>query len=140
MGAADIDDLTLTFSRDVHILGTQRNVDICAGGQDISVNISNIDYYIDLLIKNIFVDSISNQLAKFAKGFSDILANPELKKVFFGCLDQEDFDRMLGGNNNSINLKDWGSHTQYNGYKEKDRHVNWFWKVYRVSLYTCTKS
>ncbi|KAF7105419.1 hypothetical protein CFC21_106234 [Triticum aestivum] len=119
----------ITYASYVHILGTQRNVDICAGGQDISVNISNIDYYIDLLIKNIFVDSISNQLAKFAKGFSDILANPELKKVFFGCLDQEDFDRMLGGNNNSINLKDWGSHTQYNGYKEKDRHVNWFWKA-----------
>ncbi|XBH70759.1 hypothetical protein VPH35_098353 [Triticum aestivum] len=129
MGAAEIDDLTLTFSRDVHTLGSRKTIELCKGGQDISVNISNREHYIDLLIKNIFVDSISDQLANFAKGFGDILANPKLREVFFGCLDLEDFDRMLGGSNNTINLKDWRSHTQYNGYKEKDRHVNWFWKA-----------
>lgn len=129
MGAADIDDLTLTFSRDVHTLGSRRTIELCEGGQDIPVNISNREHYIDLLIKNIFVDSISDQLANFAKGFSDILVNPKLQKVFFGCLDLEDFDRMLGGSNNNINLKDWRLHTQYNGYKEKDRHINWFWKA-----------
>uniref|UniRef100_A0ACD5XV35 Uncharacterized protein n=1 Tax=Avena sativa TaxID=4498 RepID=A0ACD5XV35_AVESA len=129
MGAADIDDLTLTFSRDVHTLGSRRTIELCPGGQDIPVNISNREHYIDLLIKNIFVDSISDQLASFAKGFSDILVNPKLQKVFFGCLDLEDFDRMLGGSNNNINLKDWRSHTQYNGYKEKDRYINWFWKA-----------
>ncbi|XBH92852.1 hypothetical protein VPH35_083895 [Triticum aestivum] len=129
MGAAEIDDLTLTFSRDVHTLGSRKTIELCKGGQDISVNISNREHYIDLLIKNIFVDSISEQLANFAKGFGDILANPKLREVFFGCLDLEDFDRMLGGSNNTINLKDWRSHTQYNGYKEKDRHVNWFWKA-----------
>jgi E3 ubiquitin-protein ligase NEDD4 len=129
MGAADIDDLTLTFSRDVHTLGSRRTIELCPGGQDIPVNIINRQHYIDLLIKNIFVDSISDQLANFAKGFSDILVNPKLQKVFFGCLDLEDFDQMLGGSNTNINLKDWRSHTQYNGYKEKDRQVNWFWKV-----------
>ncbi|KAF7066131.1 hypothetical protein CFC21_072164 [Triticum aestivum] len=129
MGAAEIDDLTLTFSRDVHTLGSRKTIELCKGGQDISVNISNREHYIDLLIKNIFVDSISDQLANFARGFGDILANPKLREVFFGCLDLEDFDRMLGGSNNTINLKDWRSHTQYNGYKEKDRHVNWFWKA-----------
>lgn len=129
MGAADIDDLTLTFSRDVHTLGSRRTIELCPGGQDIPVNIINRQHYIDLLIKNIFVDSISDQLANFAKGFSDILVNPKLQKVFFGCLDLEDFDQMLGGSNTNINLKDWRSHTQYNGYKEKDRQVNWFWKA-----------
>ncbi|KAM0904428.1 hypothetical protein ACQ4PT_018010 [Festuca glaucescens] len=129
MGAADIDDLTLTFSRDVHTLGSRRTIELCPGGQDIPVNIINRQHYIDLLIKNIFVDSISDQLANFAKGFSDILVNPKLQKVFFGCLDLEDFDQMLGGSNTNINLKDWRSHTQYNGYKEKDRQINWFWKA-----------
>nr|CAJ26384.1 polyubiquitin-like protein [Brachypodium sylvaticum] len=128
MGATDIDELTLTFSRDVHTLGSRRTIELCAGGQDISVNIKNREHYIDLLIKNIFVDSISAQLANFAKGFSEILASPDLQKVFFGFLDLEDFDRILGGSNSTINLKDWRSHTQYNGYKEKDRHINWFWK------------
>ncbi|PNT64825.1 hypothetical protein BRADI_4g33532v3 [Brachypodium distachyon] len=104
MRASDIDDLR-----------SQRTIELCAGGQDIAVNIRNREHYIDLLIKNIFVDSISDQLANFAKGFSDILPSPDLQKVFLG-----------GGSNNTSNLKGWRSHTQYNGYKEQDRHIDWF--------------
>ena len=42
----------------------------------------------------------------------------------------EDLHRLLGGSNNAIiNLQDWKSITQYNGYKEKDRQITLFWKV-----------
>ncbi|XP_062200013.1 E3 ubiquitin-protein ligase UPL5-like [Phragmites australis] len=129
MDAAEIDDLYLTFSRGDHQLGSQRIIDLCPGGQDISVNIRNREHYIDLLIKNTFVDSISAQLTHFTQGFSDILVNPERRKEFFEFLDLEDFDQLLGGSNNTINVQDWRSHTQYNGYKEKDRQIIWFWKV-----------
>ncbi|KAL6844787.1 hypothetical protein ACP4OV_025446 [Aristida adscensionis] len=129
MDAAEIDGLYLTFSREDHELGSQRIIDLCPGGQDISVNISNRAQYIDLLIKNTFVDSISAQLTHFTRGFSDILVRPERRKEFFEFLDLEDFDRLLGGSNNTIDLKDWRSHTQYSGYKEKDRTITWFWKA-----------
>ncbi|KAL6655355.1 hypothetical protein ACP70R_006181 [Stipagrostis hirtigluma subsp. patula] len=129
MDAAEIDDLYLTFSRGDHELGSQRIIDLCPGGQDISVNIHNREHYIDLLIKNTFVDSISAQLTHFTKGFSDILVNPEHRNEFFEFLDLEDFDRLLGGSNNTIDVTDWRSHTQYSGYKEKDRHIIWFWKA-----------
>ncbi|GJM98441.1 hypothetical protein PR202_ga15455 [Eleusine coracana subsp. coracana] len=129
MDAAEIDNLYLTFSRGDHQLGSQRIIDLCPGGQDISVNIWNRDQYIDLLVKNTFVDSISDQLNHFTKGFSDILVNPLRRKEFFEFLDLEDLDKLLGGSNNTINVQDWRSHTQYNGYKEKDRQIIWFWKV-----------
>ncbi|KAG2635787.1 hypothetical protein PVAP13_2NG387200 [Panicum virgatum] len=135
MNAAEIDDLYLTFSRGAHELGTQEIIDLCPGGQDISVNIRNREQYIDLLIKNTFVDSISAQLTHFTQGFTDILVNPDRRKDFFECLDLEDLDRLLGGSNDTINLQDWKSHTQYNGYKEKDRLITWFWKaVERMSM------
>ncbi|KAF0931846.1 hypothetical protein E2562_005809 [Oryza meyeriana var. granulata] len=129
MDAAVVDGLELTFSRDVHELGSRRTIELCSGGKDLRVNIRNREHYIDLLIKNTFVDSISVQLTSFARGFSDILVDPELQKVFFEFLDLEDLDRMLGGSSNTINLEDWKLHTQYNGYKERDRHIIWFWKA-----------
>ncbi|CAL5063765.1 unnamed protein product [Urochloa decumbens] len=129
MNAAEIDDLYLTFSRGAHELGTREIVDLCPGGQEISVNISNRERYIDLLVKNTFVDSISAQLTHFTQGFTDILVKPERRKEFFECLDLEDLDRLLGGSNDTINMQDWKSHTQYNGYKEKDRLITWFWKA-----------
>lgn len=129
MDAAEIDSLYLTFSRGAHELGAERVIDLCPGGQDISVNIWNREHYIDLLIKNTFVDSISAQLNHFTQGFADILVKSERRKEFFECLDLEDFDRLLGGSNDTINLQDWKSHTQYNGYKEKDRLITWFWKA-----------
>nr|CAB3453758.1 unnamed protein product [Digitaria exilis] len=69
------------------------------------------------------------QLTHFTQGFADILVKPERRKDFFECLDLEDFDRLLGGSNDTINLQDWKSNTQYNGYKEKDRQITWFWKA-----------
>ena len=140
MNAAEIDDLYLTFSRGAHELGTRETIDLCPGGQDISVNIRNREQYIDLLIKNTFVDSISAQLTHFTQGFTDILVNPDRRKEFFECLDLEDLDRLLGGSNDTINLQDWKSHTQYNGYKEKDRLITWFWKVCCIALYKCILS
>uniref|UniRef100_A0A0E0ETE3 HECT-type E3 ubiquitin transferase n=1 Tax=Oryza meridionalis TaxID=40149 RepID=A0A0E0ETE3_9ORYZ len=104
-------------------------IELCSGGKDLHVNIRNRELYIDLLIKSTFVDSISVQLTHFVRGFSDILVDPELQKVFFEFLDLEDFDGMLGGSNKTINLEDWKLHTQYNGYKEKDRQIIWFWKA-----------
>ncbi|KAB8111065.1 E3 ubiquitin-protein ligase UPL5 isoform X2 [Oryza sativa Japonica Group] len=129
MDAAVVDGLELTFSRDVHELGSRRTIELCSGGKDLHVNIRNRELYIDLLIKSTFVDSISVQLTHFVRGFSDILVDPELQKVFFEFLDLEDFDGMLGGSNKTINLEDWKLHTQYNGYKEKDRQIIWFWKA-----------
>jgi E3 ubiquitin-protein ligase NEDD4 len=129
MDAAEIDSLYLTFSREDHQLGSQGLIDLCPGGQDISVNIWNKEQYIDLLIKNTFVDSMSEQLSHFSKGFSDILVNPLRRKEFFEFLDLEDLDQLLGGSSDTINVQDWISHTQYNGYNEKDRQIIWFWKV-----------
>jgi hypothetical protein len=139
MDATEIDSLYLTFSREDHQLGSQGLIDLCPGGQDISVNIWNREQYIDLLIKNTFVDSMSEQLSHFSKGFSDILVNPLRRKEFFEFLDLEDLDQLLGGSSDTINVQDWRSHTQYNGYKEKDHQIIWFWKVGCISVYKCTQ-
>jgi E3 ubiquitin-protein ligase NEDD4 len=58
-----------------------------------------------------------------------MLAETVSQTAFFESLNVEDFDEMLGGSKDSIDVKQWRVHTQYRGYKENDRQINWFWKV-----------
>ena len=48
---------------------------------------------------------------------------------FFQSLELEDLDWMLHGSETAICVDDWKAHTEYNGYKETDPQIFWFWKV-----------
>ncbi|XP_058070731.1 E3 ubiquitin-protein ligase UPL5 [Magnolia sinica] len=125
----DSDALGLTFVREIEELGSRRVVELCPGGKSIIVNSKNRQEYVNCLIQHRFVISISNQVARFAKGFGDILCNPRLQKSFFESLELEDLDLMLHGSDRAMCMNDWKAHTEYNGYKETDLQIGWFWKV-----------
>ncbi|GJV54344.1 E3 ubiquitin protein ligase UPL5 isoform X1 [Tanacetum coccineum] len=67
---------------------------------------ANRKKYIDLLIRHQFVTSIAQQL--------------------------EDLDGMLHGNESAISVDDWKAHTEYDGYKETDPQICWFWELLSV--------
>lgn len=94
----------------------------------------NSKKYVDLLIQSCFVISISEQVPHFAKGFAAILSNSKLQQ-FFQCLDLEDLDWMLHGSEDTISVEDWKAHTEYNGYKETDIQISWFWEVCAYCYY-----
>lgn len=125
----DSDGLGLTFVREVEELGSRKIVELCPGGKSMAVNSKNRQDYVSLLIRHRFVTSISEQTSQFAKGFADILCNPRLQKQFFLSLELEDLDRMLFGSEHAICVEDWKAHTEYNGYKENDPQIIWFWKI-----------
>lgn len=125
----DSDALGLTFVREVEELGHRKVVELCPGGKILVVNSKNREKYVDLLIKNRFVTSISEQVSHFAKGFADILSNSSLHQFFFQSLELKDLDWMLHGSENTISVEDWKAHTEYSGYKESDRQISWFWEV-----------
>lgn len=128
----DSDALGLTFVREVEELGYRKVVELCPGGKSLVVNSKNREKYVDLLIQDRFVTSISEQVSHFACGFADILSNSRLHQFFFQSLELEDFDWMLHGSENSISVEDWKAHTEYNGYKETDSQISWFWEVCRI--------
>ncbi|XP_058764263.1 E3 ubiquitin-protein ligase UPL5-like [Vicia villosa] len=123
----DTDELGLTFSIEVEELGHRRVIELCPGGESIVVDSKNREMYVDLLIQNRFVTSISEQVSHFATGFDDIMYGKRLE--FFRYLDLEDLDRMLYGSENAISVEDWKAHTEYDGYKEIDRQISWFWEI-----------
>jgi E3 ubiquitin-protein ligase NEDD4 len=125
----DSDVLGLRFVREVDVLGLRTVTELFPGGKDTSVNSENRYEYINLLIQDSFVSCTRRQLGHFAEGFSSMLAETVSQTAFFESLNVEDFDEMLGGSKDSIDVKQWRVHTQYRGYKENDRQINWFWKV-----------
>ncbi|KAK7303378.1 hypothetical protein RJT34_14282 [Clitoria ternatea] len=124
----DSDALGLTFVREVEELGCRKAVELCPGGKSLVVNSKNREKFVDLLIQNCFVTSISEQVSHFAKGFADILSNSKIQQ-FFQSLELEDLDWMLHGSENTISVEDWKAHTKYNGYKETDHLISWFWEI-----------
>ncbi|KAF5199104.1 E3 ubiquitin-protein ligase upl5-like [Thalictrum thalictroides] len=125
----DSDALGLTFVREVEELGSRKIVELCAGGKDIVVDSKNRAEYVNLLIQNCFVSSISQQVDRFARGFADIISTVKLQKQFFISLELEDLDRMLCGSDSALCVKAWKAHTDYHGYKETDHQICWFWKI-----------
>ncbi|XP_039167532.1 E3 ubiquitin-protein ligase UPL5-like [Eucalyptus grandis] len=124
----DSDALGLTFVREVEELGLRRVVELCDGGKGMVVNSKNRNDYVDLLIKDRFVTSISQQVSHFAQGFGDILSDLRLQ-FFFQSLELEDIDQMLHRSENDISVEDWKAHTEYNGYKSNYPQIVWFWKI-----------
>ena len=125
----DSDALRRTFVREVEDSGSRKVVELCPGGKSKVVNSQNREEYVRLLIEHRFVTSISDQVSQFAQGFGDILSNSKLQKFFFQSLELEDLDWMLHGSETAICVDDWKAHTEYNGYKETDPQIFWFWKV-----------
>ncbi|KAG7963099.1 hypothetical protein I3843_09G101500 [Carya illinoinensis] len=125
----DSDVLGLTFVREVEELGSRRVVELCPGGKSMVVNSKNREEYVKLLIEHQFVRSLSEQVSHFAQGFGHILCNSRLQKFFFQSLELEDLDWMLYGSETTISVDDWKAHTEYNGYKETDPQIIWFWKI-----------
>ncbi|XLS54112.1 hypothetical protein HN51_003867, partial [Arachis hypogaea] len=67
-------------------------------------------------------------VSHFAKGFGDILSNSRQLLFFFKSLELEDLDWMLHGSKSTISVENWKAHTEYNGYKETDCQISWFWE------------
>ncbi|RZC75842.1 hypothetical protein C5167_001045 [Papaver somniferum] len=123
------DAMGLTFVREIEGFGSRKTVDLCPGGSNIVVNSNNREQYVHLLIQHIFVKYISAKVAYFARGFADMLCKRRLGKSFFQATGLKGFDCALLGGDNPILLKDWKAHTMYEGYREMDEQICWFWKV-----------
>ncbi|CAO2207196.1 unnamed protein product [Urochloa humidicola] len=96
----DSNALELTFVREDEVLGSRTVTELFPGGKDIAVTRFRIMF---------------NKWKPWTE--------------FFASLDIEDFDQMLGGSKGAIDVNDWRAHTDYRGYKGKDRQIKWFWKA-----------
>jgi len=121
--------LGLTFVLETEELGKRDTIELCPDGKLKAVNSKNRKQYVDLLIERRFATPILEQVKQFSRGFTDMLSHSVPPRSFFKRLYLEDLDGMLRGGENPISIDDWKAHTEYNGFKETDRQIDWFWKV-----------
>nr|XP_043611399.1 E3 ubiquitin-protein ligase UPL5-like [Erigeron canadensis] len=129
--AVDEDTLGLTFIWEFEELGSMKVLELLPNGKHIPVNSRNRKEYVHLLIRHRFVTSVTQQVARFAQGFTDIVTKDDIRKLFFKSLELRDLDGMLYGSEGDISIDDWKAHTEYEGYKVTDRQIKWFWKIVR---------
>ncbi|XP_071742564.1 E3 ubiquitin-protein ligase UPL5-like isoform X2 [Rutidosis leptorrhynchoides] len=125
----DQDVLGLTFVSDIQEFGSVKVDEFFPGGAHVTVNSRNRKEYVDLLIQHRFTKSVSEQINAFAKGFSNIVGEERIQKIFFKSLYLDDFDKMLYGNESDLCVEDWKAHTVYRIYEETDTQIRWFWKI-----------
>ncbi|CAH2071493.1 unnamed protein product [Thlaspi arvense] len=121
--------LGLTFVLETEELGKRETIELHEDGKSTAVTSENREEYVKLLINQRFAKTISEQVKQFSKGFCDILSDTKSTNSFFSGLYLEDLDGMLRGGENPISIDDWRAHTEYNGFKETDRQIDWFWKI-----------
>ncbi|XP_010433264.1 PREDICTED: E3 ubiquitin-protein ligase UPL5-like [Camelina sativa] len=121
--------LGLTFVLETEELGKRDSIELCVGGKSLAVNSKNRKLYVDLLIERRFATPIVEQVKQFSRGFNHMLSDSALPRSFFKRIYLEDLDGMLRGGENAISIDDWKAHTEYNGFKETDRQIDWFWKI-----------
>ncbi|KAK8957761.1 E3 ubiquitin-protein ligase UPL5 [Platanthera zijinensis] len=125
----DSDALGLTFVRETEHLGYRKMIPLCPRGEEIVVNSRNKKEFVSFLIKSYYVESIDQKIHYFREGFMDLFSNIKFENLFFQSLNLEDFDRMLRGSEEKINMNDWKNHTVYCGYKAEDQQIISFWKI-----------
>ena len=116
-----LDHLSLTAEQ--NDLGVQREVELKAGGREVNVGDENKRRYVELMAQHLLTDVIRPQIDAFLEGFHELtapqhvalLCDSELELLMCGLAD--------------VDIADLRAHTQYEGYKESDEVVQWFWRV-----------
>ncbi|XP_065869740.1 E3 ubiquitin-protein ligase UPL5-like [Euphorbia lathyris] len=88
--------------------------------------------YIDLIIQQRFITSISKQVAYFAKGLNDAFDTLNMQEFFFSCLDLEDFDSILNGIESSKSRSESEKVASFRYYSDRRRHVITKWEKGRL--------
>ncbi|KAK8963238.1 E3 ubiquitin-protein ligase UPL5 [Platanthera guangdongensis] len=125
----DSDALGLTFVRETEDLGCRKMIPLCPRGEEIVVNSRNKEEFVSFLIESYYVESIDQKIHYFREGFMDLFSNIKFENLFFQSLNLEDFDRMLRGSEEKINIDDWKNHTVYCDYEAEDQQIISFWKI-----------
>ena len=130
MESDDVDALCLDFTTNVWNLGVTNVVELVPDGANVSVNQFNVERYLHLLLRHVMLDRHVEQLSFFLRGFDEVV--PSCIVAVFSA---NEFEDVIAGLNEPIDVDDWMKHTWYLGaYKKHGADhevVDWFWKWVR---------
>ncbi|XP_064628050.1 E3 ubiquitin-protein ligase HACE1-like [Lineus longissimus] len=115
--------LDLTFSVETDVFGVMQEVELKPGGSKIPVTEKNKTEYAQLVTELRMTRAIQHQIDYFLSGFH-LFIPASLVQMF----DEYELELMLSGIP-EIDVADWKSNTEYNGYSVDSDQIVWFWKT-----------
>jgi len=124
--AEDLEDIGINFSVVENEFGESREIELIAGGREISTTEKdNLIRYIHLVANYKLNFQILKQSRAFLKGFSDLIA-PEWIRMF----NQDELQLLISGSPAGIDIADMRRHTNYSGGFSGDHPtIQIFWEV-----------
>ena len=119
----NIEDLYLTFTHEVELMGKRIIVELRKGGADMFIDNTNKTEYVMEICKARMLKEIAPQAESFLKGFYLILPYKCLCHLTTGELE------MIMSGAPKIDLEDMKMHTELEGYNKNSQIIKWFWEV-----------
>ncbi|GLD92579.1 hypothetical protein PINS_up001138 [Pythium insidiosum] len=129
----NVENLCLDFTiqrLDAH--GAVITEELKPGGRDITVNDSNKEEYLNLLVKHKMFDSVQDQVSAIIQGLYDVLP-----RTLLAVFDYQELELLICGVP-KIDVDDWMRHTdtKYLDFdhptKPEKRMIEWFWETVRT--------
>ncbi|KAF7315636.1 hypothetical protein MIND_00079100 [Mycena indigotica] len=115
--------LELTFSVEADEFGVNRIVPLKEGGEGIAVTLENRKEFVQLSAQYRLYSSIKDQIEGLSSGFYEIIPK-ELITIF----NEQELELLISGTPD-IDVDEWRSATEYNGYTSSDPNIVWWWRA-----------
>ncbi|KAI0081201.1 hypothetical protein K474DRAFT_1768664 [Panus rudis PR-1116 ss-1] len=115
--------LELTFSIEADEFGVMKLIELKEGGANIPVTNENKREFVQLSAQHRLYSSIKDQIESLLAGFYEIIPK-ELVQIF----DEKELELLISGTPD-IDVDEWRSATEYNGYTSSDPVIVWFWRA-----------
>jgi Ubiquitin-protein ligase len=122
----DAMDLCLTFAVSKDDFGSNEEISLIPGGENMDVTNSNKHRYIEMVAKYYVCDRIKDQCEAFRRGLWDVI-----DKKWLQIFNEPELQVVISGpNDGSIDVEDMKANTKLvGGYTVFDKNINRFWRV-----------
>eukprot|EP00557_Chaetoceros_sp_GSL56_P007737 CAMPEP_0176505780 /NCGR_PEP_ID=MMETSP0200_2-20121128/16685_1 /TAXON_ID=947934 /ORGANISM="Chaetoceros sp., Strain GSL56" /LENGTH=1269 /DNA_ID=CAMNT_0017905373 /DNA_START=111 /DNA_END=3920 /DNA_ORIENTATION=+ len=122
----DAKDLCLTFAVSKDDFGSNEEISLISGGENIEVTNLNKHRYIEMVAKYYVCDRIKDQSEAFRRGLWDVI-----EKKWLQIFNEPELQVVISGpNDGSIDIEDMKANTKLvGGYTVFDTNINRFWRV-----------
>ncbi|KAI0708195.1 hypothetical protein C8T65DRAFT_740208 [Cerioporus squamosus] len=119
----DPSPLDLTFSVEADEFGVMKIVELKEGGASIPVTNENKKEFVQLSANYRLYSSIKDQIESLVAGFYEIIPK-DLVSIF----NEQELELLISGTPD-IDVDEWRSATEYNGYTSSDPVIVWWWRA-----------
>ncbi|KAI0644511.1 hypothetical protein C8Q79DRAFT_912719 [Trametes meyenii] len=119
----DPSPLDLTFSVEADEFGVMKLVELKEGGAAIPVTQENKKEFVQLSANYRLYSSIKDQIEALLAGFYEIIP-----KDLIAIFNERELELLISGTPD-IDVDEWRSATEYNGYTSSDPVIVWFWRA-----------